>query len=140
MLHSVHLSNFTPPEIGPPETYFLAPYPENFEKPNSKICIIECSYILQEPLQTIWSGQSSTIRQIQAYLYMLKKNFVRGVVRGIYFYICLLQRLSRERGQNWHMLPLYTCYNMHKSNKNTILTQPSGRIQSIFVMITSHFE
>ena len=49
-------------------------------------------------------------------------------------------RLSRERGQNWHMLPLYTSYNMHKSNKNTILTQPSGRIQSIFVMITSHFE
>ena len=60
-----------------------------------------------------------------------KKIFVRGVIRGIYFYICLLQRLSREGGQNRHMLPLYTSFNMHKSNKNTTLTQPSGRIQSI---------
>ena len=82
----------------------------------------------KKPVYYVW-GLGGLVRYRR--ICVCSKKIVRGVVMGIYFYICLLQRLSREGGQNRHMLPLYTCYNMHKSNKNTTLTQPSGRIQSI---------
>ena len=92
----------------------------------------------RKPVYYVW-GLGGLVRYRRICI-CSKKFLSEGFVRGIYFYICLFQRLSREGGQNRHMLPLYTCYNKHKSKKNTNLTQPSGRIQSIFVMITSHFE
>ena len=61
-------------------------------------------------------------RYIHFYIYR-KKIFVRGVVRGIYFEKSLRERLSPERGQNWHDLTLHKCSNTCKSNQNTSLTQ-----------------
>ena len=62
---------------------------------------------------------------------VLKKFFVRGVVRGIHFCISLLQRLSPEGGQNWHKWPSPMCYYMHKSHLYTTLTHQSGRKQRL---------
>ena len=72
---------------------------------------------------------TSTNSCIYAFLYVPKKNFVRGAIRGIDFEKSLLERLSPEGGQNWHKLPSHTSYNMHKSNKNTSLAHHSGRKQ-----------
>ena len=60
-----------------------------------------------------------------------KKIFVRGVVRGIHFWISLLQRLSPEGGQNWHRWPSPMCCYMHKSHLYTTLTHHSGRKQRL---------
>ena len=69
-----------------------------------------------------------------------KKNFVRGAFRGIYFYISPFQNLSPEGGQIMAYTCIHMSYILHKSNKNTNLTQPSGRLQGICVIFTSHFE
>ena len=70
-------------------------------------------------------------QDIHIFVRYSKKFFVRGVVRGIHFYISLLQRLSPEGGQNWHDLTLHKCSNTCKSNQNTSLTQPYGRKQRL---------
>ena len=76
-------------------------------------------------------GHPSTVRAVLVILYISKKNFRQRGRWGYIFWICLLQRLSPEGGQNWHKLPLYMCCNMHKSNKYTSLTQPYGRKQRL---------
>ena len=81
-----------------------------------------------------WQFRGHVTQPIGRYVHICtdsKKNFVRGVVRGIYFEKSLRERLSPEGGQNWHDLTLHKCSNTCKSNQNTSLTQPYGRKQRL---------
>ena len=70
-------------------------------------------------------------QDIHIFVRYSKKIFVRGVLRGIHFYISLEQRLSPEGGQNCHKSPSPMCYYMHKSHLYTTLTRQSGRKQRL---------
>jgi len=93
------------------------------------------SYNVAKPSRMLfWQFRGHVTQPIGRYVHICtdsKKNFVRGVVRGIYFEKSLRERLSPEGGQNWHDLTLHKCSNTCKSNQNTSLTQPYGRKQRL---------